>query len=139
MVGLLHWTDPCIHLTVLNLSKDFCILVQLVPKLLYHSDEEMLDRWDGGYRAKRKPIAALTVSLLLGLSVAGAATGVTSLVLQGKNYQELRPAIDLDREKLKESITHLQESLTSLSELVLQSRRGLDLLFLQTGVTLCSP
>ena len=43
----------------------------------------------------------LRVSLLLGLGVAGVATGTSSLVLQGHQYQNLTAAINLEIEKIK--------------------------------------
>jgi hypothetical protein len=45
-----------------------------------------------------KPATALTVSLLLALGLARAATGTSALVLQGKIYDTLMAAIDLDIE-----------------------------------------
>ena len=68
---------PCVHLSVLNISTDFNILVQLVPSLVYHLYEEMLDRWDWDYHTKQEPITTLTVSLLLGLVAARVVTGTT--------------------------------------------------------------
>lgn len=61
---------------------------------------------------------------------------VASLVLQGKSYQVLRTVIYLDIERGEESITCLQESLTSVCEVVLQNCHVLDLLFFTTGKAL---
>ncbi|KAF0872794.1 ENV1 protein, partial [Crocuta crocuta] len=127
---------PCIHGTVLNRTKDFCVLVQLVSRVLYHTNKEIitsLTKSSGLIRVKREPITALTLTVLLGLGITGAGTGISALATQSKSYQDLRMAIDTDIPNLETSIAHLQESLTSLAEVVLQNRRGLNLLFLQQG------
>lgn len=84
-------------------------------------------------RVRREPVTAVTLTVLLGLGLAGAGTGISSLILQNQNYHHLRATIDLDIERLEGAISHLQESLSSLAEVVLQNRRALDLLFLQQG------
>ncbi|VFV39473.1 Hypothetical predicted protein, partial [Lynx pardinus] len=107
----------CVHSQVLNFSKEsFCILVQLIPKLVYHSGGEILNRLGSANpRSKRETITTLTLAALLGLGLVGAGTGISSLIIQGKNYGTLRAAIVLDIERIEKSISHLQESLTSLS------------------------
>jgi hypothetical protein len=62
-----------------------------------------------------------------------ASIGISALVLQGKNYELLRTVIGTDIEKIKTTFDNLQESLTSLHEVVFQNRRRLDLSFLQQG------
>ena len=89
---------PCIHGQVLNGSKDFYVLVLLVPRLFYHSSDEILLKLEASHRSKREPVSALTLTVLLGLGAARAGTGTSSLIVQNQYYSSLRAAIDLDIE-----------------------------------------
>lgn len=72
-----------------------------------------------------KLVTTPTVSLLLGLGMVRAATRTSTLVLWGEDYDSLRAAIDLDVDRTETSLSHFQESLTLLSEVVLQNRRAM--------------
>lgn len=138
-----HWwacnsgLTPCLADSVLNNISDYCVMVQLVPRVYYHPSGEFLSLFEHAPRIKREPIS-LTVAVLLGLGVAaGVGTGSAALISGPQQLQQglsaLSSAISEDIEALEKSISHLEESLTSLSEVVLQNRRGLDLLFLKEG------
>ena len=76
----------------------------------------------------------VTLAVLLGLGAAGTGTRITALVLSqqnARNYHLLNEAISQDIENIKRGLDDLTDSLVSLSEVALQNRRGLDLLFLQ--------
>ena len=96
---------PCVHGRVLNNSKDFCVLVLLVPRLFYHSSNKILPKLEASHWSKRVPVSALTLTVLLGLGAAGARTGISSLIMQNQHYSSLRAAIDLDIKRLKNSAT----------------------------------
>ena len=104
----------------------------MIPKItvcLYNWYE--FDRHPTCFR--REPIS-LTLAVILGLGVAAAVgTGAAALIQAPQYLNELRIAMDKDLRALKQSVSKLKESLTSLSEVVLQNRRGLNLLFLKDG------
>ena len=120
---------PCLHISVFNPKEEFCILVAVVPKILYHPEKIMYDYWAPKQtpgqmiqgRTKREPITAITIATMFGLGIAGAGTRIAALSLQGQGFTSLRAAIHEDIARLEESISHLGKSLTSLSEMVLQN------------------
>lgn len=78
---------------------------------------------------KREPVS-LTLTLILGAGLAGMGTGIIALTLQDKNYNSLKADIDEHIQHLEKSISYLKSNVDSLEEVVLQNRRGLDLVFL---------
>lgn len=113
-------------------------MIQLVPHVYYHPEETVIDACDYNQRRDKGEPVFLTLAVVLGLSIAaGISTGTTALVKGPQDLQHglntLQATMTQDIKVLESSVTKLEESLTSLSELVLQNRRGLDLLFLQKG------
>ncbi|KFP04425.1 hypothetical protein N300_11653, partial [Calypte anna] len=126
---------PCVSLKRFDFANDFCVQILIAPRVLYHPEEDLYHLWEQtGYSLqKREVLTAITLATLLGLGIAGTATGVASLASQQRGLTQLQVAIDEDLEKIEKSMSFLEQSVSSLSEVVLQNRRGLDLLFLHQG------
>ena len=70
-------------------GQEICILVQLLPGIIYQRDDQVLDFLDGTSglvttRAKQEPNLAVILVVLKELGMAGTGTGVASLGLQNK-------------------------------------------------------
>ena len=59
--------------------------------------------------------------------------GGTAALMETSQFRHLQAAMHTHIKTLEESVSALEKSLTSLSEVVLQNRRGLNILFLQEG------
>lgn len=112
---------PCVSTQVLKQATDYCVMTQILPHITYHAPETVQDFYEGRSHFKREPIT-MTLALLLGIG-----TGTAALIHGNQS------AINADLEALENSISLLEKSLSSLSKVVLQNRRGLDLLFLKEG------
>ncbi|XP_044525183.1 MLV-related proviral Env polyprotein-like [Gracilinanus agilis] len=124
----------CIIGTRFNFSSEFCILISLWPRITYHYGPYALTTIDSSALRYKREVLSLSIITLLGLGgiATGISTGTTALV-ETRYLQSLHTALIADLEDIEKSVTALEKSLTSLSEVVLQNRRGLDLLFLKEG------
>lgn len=82
-----------------NKTSEYCVLVQLVPRIIYYpatTFESEFDPYPSAPR-RRRELVSLTLVTLLGLGVAaGVGTGAAALI-KGPSYtEELRIAIDED-------------------------------------------
>ncbi|RMB89356.1 hypothetical protein DUI87_34269 [Hirundo rustica rustica] len=125
---------PCVYLGKFNNLADFYVQVLIIPRVLYHEEEEMYRFLEETIQLHtREVITGITIAMLLGLGAAGAAAGVSALVTQHQGLSQLQMTIDEDLLRIEKSISFLEKSVSSLSEVILQNRRGLDLLLMQQG------
>lgn len=125
---------PCISRAVLDTTSDYCVLVELWPRVIYHTSEYILNYAEQRSRLRREPVSLTLALLLRGVTMGELAAGIgtrTAALLETSQFKQLQSAMHEDIKALEESVSALEKSLTSLSEVVLQNRRGLDILFLQ--------
>ncbi|XP_049636651.1 MLV-related proviral Env polyprotein-like [Suncus etruscus] len=127
---------PHIIVNVFLAHRDYCVLAILMPKLTVQYESDLLPHSGtspGLSRAKREPVTAITLAVLVGLGAAGAGTGIYSLIRTEGSIGFLTNTVVKDIEELKKGLDYLQQTVGSLAEMVLQNRRALDLAFLKEG------
>lgn len=79
---------PCVSLKLFNTSRDYCIQVAIVPRIIYHPEDFVYDYQmvPDHYLQKREPLTALTIATLMAIGAAGAGTGITTLVQQNQKF-----------------------------------------------------
>lgn len=124
---------PCAYTPTIASSEEddhICILTHIIPQVYYYSEEGGRANF-GLDRQKRVPVL---IPVLMGLGMAGSmAVGAAALIKGNQDFKVLSNQVNTDLSALEASVTHLEGSLSSLAEVVLQNRRGLDLLFLKEG------
>lgn len=109
-------------------------MVQLYPRVLYHEADTFVELVESRTTRFRREPVSITLAVLLGFgTAAGIKTGMAALVYGKQHSAQLQAAMAQDLKDLETSVTALEQSLTSLSEVVLQNRRGLDLIFMKEG------
>lgn len=124
---------PCLNIWTITSppSPELCIAVHIIPQVYYYSGEGGTEHFETMTRFKRAPIL---VPILATIGIAGStAIGTSALIIGDQNFKFLSSQIDRDLAELEKLVSKLEESLSSLAEVVLQNRRGLDLLFLKQG------
>lgn len=102
----------------MNLTKDFCVLTQVMPQILYHLEDDLLETLKGRHRQKREPVS-LTLAVLLGLggAAAGIGTGTTALIQGNQQLTQLQLAIDTDLQAIENLKNPLPPCLKSRSKI----------------------
>lgn len=107
--------SPCVSLAKFDNSNDFCVQVLIVPRILYHPDEEVYHLFEENNRLhKREIVTGITIAMLLGLGAAGTATGVSALATQHQGLSQLQMTIDEDLQRIEKSISFLEKSVSAL-------------------------
>lgn len=111
-----------------------CALAFLLPDIdIIPGDQPVpipaIDSWPA--RTKR---AVQVVPILVGLGISAAmGTGATGLGVSIEKYTKLAHQMIDDMEAVGQSLQEIQDQIDSLAEVVLQNRRGLDLLTVEKG------
>ncbi|XP_063105563.1 syncytin-2 [Cavia porcellus] len=111
-----------------------CVMATLVPDIDVISGDEPVPIPSLDYSVGHTKRAVQFIPLMVGLGISGTlATGTTELGVTVHSHNKLSNQLIDDVQALSSSIQDIQDQIDSLAEVVLQNRRGLDLLMAEQG------
>ncbi|XP_072471813.1 syncytin-1-like [Notamacropus eugenii] len=111
-----------------------CTQISILPDIDIIPGDEPVPLPSLDYIAGRPKRAVVFIPLLVGLGITGAlATGTAGLSVAVDSYTKLSHQLINDVQTLSGTINDLQDQIDSLAGVVLQNRRGLDLLTAEQG------
>lgn len=111
-----------------------CTTAILLPDINIVSRNDTIPLPSFDYLPKTHKRAVTFIPLLIGLGVTGAfATGTAGLGVSLHKYNQLSLQLIDDVQAISGTLQDLQDQIDSLAEVVLQNRRGLDLLTAEQG------
>lgn len=99
---------PCISVTILNQSSDYCVLVEIWPKVTYHEPEYIYSHFERQTRFRREPIMMTLALLLGGITLGGMAAGIgtgTTALIETGHFRQLQAAMNADLKAIEESVS----------------------------------
>lgn len=111
-----------------------CILIRVLPQIFTYSGPEGSYLLSPGEISQAKWASSLLIPALVRLSVAGSAAVGTVALIEGElEFTALTQEVNQNLEQPESAMNQLQDQINSLAEMVLQNRRGLDILFMSQG------
>lgn len=111
-----------------------CVPASLLPDISIIPGDEPVPLPSLDFATGRHKRAIAAIPLLVGLGItAGITSGATGVGVAVQSYNKLSRQLIDDVQTLSGTINDLQDQIDSLAEVVLQNRRGLDLLTAEQG------
>lgn len=126
---MLLWDCSLCPWPVIESDQRLLHIGMLGSKTIYHQEKDISQKLEGNQTwLNWEPMTVFMLGDILSLGLATSGSGISSLMVQGKYYNNPWAAINIDIGMLENFIAHLQALLPSVAEVVLQNKCGLDLL-----------
>jgi hypothetical protein len=112
--------------------KGICTLAFLTPQINIVPNNQTLPVPLTAHTQTKRAIQFISLLIRLGIT-AGIGTGIGGTASSASYYNQLSVDLTNDLEQVARSIVAIQDQLDSLASVVLQNRRGLDLLTAEKG------